>query len=181
MPPWHGQLLCGHDRIAVWFKTTYAISAYHHQSCEFEPCSWRGVLDKTLCDKVCQWLVKGRLFSPGTPVSSINKTDRHDITEILLNHKPNQSGISESQMSTDLFVCCNHNPVFSSFMIHHRICYKCNRHVGVCHWNFGWHRVTTIQMKRKKRKNGYVNLPFLKRKTNHQVLNCNLLLLFCKK
>jgi hypothetical protein len=21
---------------------------------EFEPCSWRGVLDKTLCDKVCQ-------------------------------------------------------------------------------------------------------------------------------
>jgi hypothetical protein len=23
-------------------------------------------------------------FSPGTPVSSTNKTDRHDITEILL-------------------------------------------------------------------------------------------------
>jgi len=23
-------------------------------------------------------------FSPGTPVSSINKTDRHDIAEILL-------------------------------------------------------------------------------------------------
>jgi hypothetical protein len=23
-------------------------------------------------------------FSPGTPVSSINKTDRHDVTEILL-------------------------------------------------------------------------------------------------
>ena len=33
----------------------------------------------TLCDKVCQWLVTGRWFSPGTPVSSINKTDRHDI------------------------------------------------------------------------------------------------------
>jgi hypothetical protein len=26
----------------------------------------------------------GRWFSPGTPVSSTNKTDRHDITEILL-------------------------------------------------------------------------------------------------
>jgi hypothetical protein len=26
----------------------------------------------------------GRCFSPGTPVSSINKTDRHDIAEILL-------------------------------------------------------------------------------------------------
>jgi len=38
----------------------------------------RGVLDTTLCDKVCQW------FSPGTPVSSTNKTDRHGITEILL-------------------------------------------------------------------------------------------------
>ena len=36
--------------------------------------SWRGVL----CDKVCQQL------SPGTPVSSTNKTDRHDKTEILL-------------------------------------------------------------------------------------------------
>jgi hypothetical protein len=38
----------------------------------------RGVLNTTLCDKVCQW------FSPGTPVSSTNKTDRHDIIEILL-------------------------------------------------------------------------------------------------
>jgi hypothetical protein len=26
----------------------------------------------------------GRWFSPGTPVFSTNKTDRHDITEILL-------------------------------------------------------------------------------------------------
>jgi hypothetical protein len=37
-----------------------------------------------LCDKVCQWLVAGRWFSPGTPVFSTNKTDRHDINEILL-------------------------------------------------------------------------------------------------
>ena len=44
----------------------------------------RGVLDSTLCDKVCQWLGKGRGFSPGPPVSSTNKTDRHDITELLL-------------------------------------------------------------------------------------------------
>jgi hypothetical protein len=35
-------------------------------------------------DKVCQGLAAGRWFSPGTPVSSTNKTDRHDITEILL-------------------------------------------------------------------------------------------------
>jgi hypothetical protein len=56
---------------------------YHHQRCEFVSCSWRGVLDTTLYDKVCQWLEAGRWFSNGTPVSSTNKTDRHDITEIL--------------------------------------------------------------------------------------------------
>ena len=44
----------------------------------------RGVVDTTLYDKVCQWLVAGQWFSPGTPVSYINKIDRHDITEILL-------------------------------------------------------------------------------------------------
>ena len=43
-----------------------------------------GILDTTLCDKVCQWLATGRWFSPGTLVSSPNKIDRHDITEILL-------------------------------------------------------------------------------------------------
>jgi hypothetical protein len=36
------------------------------------------------CDKVCQCLVTGRWFSPGPPVSSTNKTDRYDTTEILL-------------------------------------------------------------------------------------------------
>ena len=29
------------------------------------------VLDTTVCDKVCQWLVTGRWFSPGTPVSCV--------------------------------------------------------------------------------------------------------------
>jgi len=43
-----------------------------------------GVLDTTLCDKVCQWLAAGWWFSPGTLVSSTNKTDHYDITEILL-------------------------------------------------------------------------------------------------
>jgi hypothetical protein len=36
------------------------------------------------CDNVCQSLATGRRFSQGTPVSSTNITDRHDITEILL-------------------------------------------------------------------------------------------------
>jgi hypothetical protein len=44
----------------------------------------RGEFQTTLCDKVCQLLAAGQWFSPGTPVSSPNKTDCHDITEILL-------------------------------------------------------------------------------------------------
>ena len=37
-----------------------------------------------LFDKACQWLAAGRWFSPDTPTSSTNKTDCHNITEILL-------------------------------------------------------------------------------------------------
>ena len=74
----------GHDLMVVGFTTTYAIGVYHHWSCEFEPRSWRGVLYTTLCDKVCQWLATARWFSPGTPVSSTNKSDRHNINKILL-------------------------------------------------------------------------------------------------
>jgi hypothetical protein len=70
--------------MVVGFKTTCVISAYHHLSCEFEPRSWRGVLDTTLCDKVCQLHATGLWFSPCTPVSSINKTNLHYIIEILL-------------------------------------------------------------------------------------------------
>jgi hypothetical protein len=44
----------------------------------------RDVLDTALCHKVSQWLAAGRRFSQGTPVSSPNNTDGHDIIEILL-------------------------------------------------------------------------------------------------
>jgi hypothetical protein len=75
---------CDHDRIVVGFTATYiysyAISAYYQKRCEFESRSWRGVIDTTLCDRI----VTGRWFSLGTPVSSTNKTSRHDISEILL-------------------------------------------------------------------------------------------------
>jgi hypothetical protein len=46
-----------------------------------------GVLDTTLCDYVCQWLAADLWFSPGTLVTSTNKTDCHDIIEILLKVK----------------------------------------------------------------------------------------------
>jgi hypothetical protein len=59
--------------MVVGVTTTYSISAYYHWCCEFESRSWRG---SVTCDR---WLI-----SPGPPVSSSNKTDRHDIAEILL-------------------------------------------------------------------------------------------------
>jgi hypothetical protein len=42
------------------------------------------VLDATICDKEFQLTATGRWFCPGTQVSSTSKTDRHNITEILL-------------------------------------------------------------------------------------------------
>ena len=76
------QISCVYN--SIYYYSTCAISVYHHWSCEFESCSWRGVLDTTLCDKFCQWLSTDRWFSLGTPVSFTSKAGRHDITEILL-------------------------------------------------------------------------------------------------
>ena len=47
--------------------------------------SWWSVLDTILCDIICQWLATSLWFPPGTPVSSTNKTDTHNISEILIN------------------------------------------------------------------------------------------------
>ena len=55
-----------------------------HNILIFEPRPLRGVLDTTLCDKIYERLATGRWLSLDTPVFSTNKTDRHDITEILL-------------------------------------------------------------------------------------------------
>ena len=105
--------------MVVGFTTTCAISAYHHYSCEFESYSWRGVLETTLCDQVCQLLVAGRWFSPGTLVSSTNKTDHHNITEILLKVVLNTITIhSTSILATQHpSVICKKN-VWYSWIIH---------------------------------------------------------------
>ena len=47
------------------------------------PPRW-GLLDTTLYDEGSRWLPADQWFSTGTPVSSTNKCDHHDITEILL-------------------------------------------------------------------------------------------------
>jgi hypothetical protein len=72
------------DCMVVGFIITYAIIAYHHLTLWVRTPLRRGVLDTALYDQVCQRLVTGQWLCPGTPVSSSDKTDHHDITEILL-------------------------------------------------------------------------------------------------
>jgi hypothetical protein len=102
----------GGDHIVVAFTTTCITSAYHHLSCEFESRSWRSVLIQHyvimfvndlgrqvsgflhrgpqlyfniyLCTWWCENITEPLWFSLGTLVSSTNKTDRHDVTKILL-------------------------------------------------------------------------------------------------
>ena len=75
----------GRDLIVVGLTTIYAISALSPLTLWVRIPLKRGVLDTTLCDKVCQWLAAGRWFSLGTVISPTNKTDCYDIHEILLN------------------------------------------------------------------------------------------------
>ena len=67
--------------MVVRYETTYAISAYDHQSCEFESRSWWDVNRYNFL-----WLCLSLIAEdfPSPPVFSTNKTDRHDIGEILL-------------------------------------------------------------------------------------------------
>ena len=71
---------------------SYASWIYNYRcneclSCEFEFYWWRGVLDTTLYDKICQWLATGQ----STLVSPANKADYHDIADIMLKVSLNQS------------------------------------------------------------------------------------------
>lgn len=49
--------------------------------------------------KVCQRLVSGQWFSQGIIVSSINMTDRHDITEVLLKVLLNTNNTKPKKLS----------------------------------------------------------------------------------
>jgi hypothetical protein len=56
------------------------------------------------CDKVCLRLATGRWFSPGPPGSPTNKTDCHDITEILLKVTLNTIKQKPKQNISDLLL-----------------------------------------------------------------------------
>jgi hypothetical protein len=78
-------LLCQHSPLTLWVRISLR----------------RDVLNTTLWNKVCQWLAVGRWFPPGTPVSSTNKTDGHDIIETLL--KVALSTINQRNKTTTMF------------------------------------------------------------------------------
>ena len=65
--------------------------------------------------KVCQWLVAGRWFSPGIPVFSTNKTDCHNITEILLNTIALPPNITFPYSSSIGIECSEHLSVLHAF------------------------------------------------------------------
>ena len=75
---------CGLDRMVVGFITTYAINAYHHLHCEFEPLSGKVHLIQNYVIKFVSdlWQVGGFLWVLRFPQQI--KTYHHDITEILL-------------------------------------------------------------------------------------------------
>ena len=103
----------GHDCMVVGFTTTYAISAYHHWKLCVEIPLMARCTRYNICDKVCQWLPTGRWFSPGTLVSSTNKTDRHDIAEILL--KVVLNTINHNPYVYVLVMICTNTEVFYIF------------------------------------------------------------------
>jgi hypothetical protein len=76
----------GRDRMVVGFTTTLPMEPVLITTYTL----WvqiqlrRAVLDTTLCDKVCQWLAAGQWFSPGNHVSTTNKTDRQNISEMYI-------------------------------------------------------------------------------------------------
>jgi len=85
--------------MVVEFTTTYAISAYHNLM------SWVWISIRarctTLCDKVCQWLATGWWFSPGSPVSSTNKTDI--LLKVVLNTIKQQNNNGYSWFMLDIW------------------------------------------------------------------------------
>jgi hypothetical protein len=91
----------GRDRMVVW------IYIYLCNRCRSPLMLWVRTqlmeMCTTLCDKVCQWLAAGRWFSL---VSSANKTDHHDITEIFIESgvKHHKTNPNQPIPSSSLFI-----------------------------------------------------------------------------
>ena len=97
-------------RVAQWVRS---LDLTTHTSlspiwCGFAPsfvnykkgCTWIAAAS----DKVYQLLAQGRWFSPGTPASSITKTGRHDIAEILMKMVLNTKNSNSNINTINIFV-----------------------------------------------------------------------------
>ena len=80
-------IICEQNYLSNMSRVIFSVLLIDHWSYRFTKV-WiplrQGVLVTILCDKVCQWLAADQWFSLGTPVSSANKAECHDIAEILL-------------------------------------------------------------------------------------------------
>jgi hypothetical protein len=74
----------GRDRIVVGFTTPMQSVYITTKIVSLNPVHDKEYSIQYYVIKFVQQLAAGQWFSPGTPVSSINKNDHHDITEILL-------------------------------------------------------------------------------------------------
>ena len=83
--------------MVVEFTTTCtcAIVVYHHLCCEFEPHAWRGVLDKTLCDKS---------FSVTSVVFSVYSNFHHKSSNWNIFESGVKHLTSNEQMMDQMFV-----------------------------------------------------------------------------
>jgi hypothetical protein len=93
----------------------------------------------TLCDKVCQWLATGRWFSPGRPVSSTNKTDHHDLAEILLKVELNsikQTSFNNICWHIWQFVTCTFKQIQMSYVCLYATIVLCINYMNCVYWCF---------------------------------------------
>ena len=70
--------------MVVGFTTTYAIVPNTTKVVSSNPVHGEVKSIQLYLKKKCQWLATGLWFSPGTLFPPTSKTDRHDITDILL-------------------------------------------------------------------------------------------------
>jgi hypothetical protein len=91
--------------------TTTTPSDLWLSQCNTTAASWQGsppvpvlLYHIMLYQEVWQWLATGRWFSPDPLVSSTNKTDCHDVTEILLKVALNTINLTPANINYRVFI-----------------------------------------------------------------------------
>ena len=105
-----------HQNTGPWLLWSYGSWIYSYICIQcLSPLTWVRISTRArciTCDKGCQWLLTGRWISPGPPVSSTNKTDRHNIYWNIVergvkHHQTNKQTNYENNINTTLNRCKN--------------------------------------------------------------------------